>query len=175
MNFEEEVTRVTQSTWLHDISDRLIITNVQLSDISDRFFITSIQLSEGFFVPAHPLWMILVPYIVYLTFASFLCPTTCLPSFLPLAPLATLLGTSFPLLMGTLSAMIGILHIGVYPIQAWHLATNVYSLNSVTVSLWIVNVFLFGIFGFWPLAFPDIFYLVRDTYCAIPGASCFNV
>ena len=72
MNFEEEVTRATQSTWLHDISDRFIITTVQLSDISDRFFITSIQLSEGFFVPAHPLWMILVPYIVYLTFASFL-------------------------------------------------------------------------------------------------------
>ena len=161
MNFEEEVIQVFQNNSLYELSDRSIIT--------------SIQLREGFFVPAHPLWMILVPYGLYLTFASYLCPTTCLPSFLPLATLATFLGTSFPLLMGTLSAMIGILHIGVYPIQAWHLATNVYSLNSVTVSLWIVNVFLFGIFGLWPLAFPDIFYLVRDTYCAIPGASCFNV
>ena len=161
MNFEEEVIQVFQNNSLYELSDRSIIT--------------SIQLREGFFVPAHPLWMILVPYGLYLTFASYLCPTTCLPSFLPLAPLVTLLGTSFPLLMGTLSAMIGILHIGVYPIQAWHLATNVYSLNSVTVSLWIVNVFLFGIFGFWPLAFPDIFYSVRETYCAIQGALCFNV
>ena len=160
MNFEEEVIQVFQNNSLYELSDRSIIT--------------SIQLREGFFVPAHPLWMILVPYIVYLTLGSFLCPTTCLPSFLPLAPLATLLGTSFPLLMGTLSAVAGSLHIG-EAIQAWHLARNVYSLNSIAVSLWTFNVLFFGIFGFWPLAFPDIFYSVRETYCAIQGALCFNV
>ena len=151
-----------------------IFQNISFFEVSDRSIISSIQLNEGFFVPAHPLWMILVPYGLYLTFASYLCPTTCLPSFLPLAPLATFLGTSFPLLMGTLSAVAGSLHIG-EAVQAWHLARNVYSLNSVTVSLWTFNVFFFGIFGFWPLAFPDLFYSVRDVYCAVPGASCFNV
>ena len=160
MNFEEEVIQVFQNNSLYELSDRSIIT--------------SIQLREGFFVPAHPLWMILVPYGLYLTFASYLCPTTCLPSFLPLATLATFLGTSFPLLMGALSAVAGSLHIG-EAIQAWHLARNVYSLNSIAVSLWTFNVLFFGIFGFWPLAFPDIFYSVRETYCAIPGALCFNV
>lgn len=150
------------------------LKNSSFFEESERSIVSSIQLNEGFFVPAHPLWMILVPYGLYLTFASYLCPTTCLPAFLPLAPLATLLGTSFPLLMGTLSAVAGSLHIG-EAVQAWHLARNVYGLNSVTVSLWTFNVFFFGIFGFWPLAFPDHFYLVRDVYCAVPGASCFNV
>ena len=63
-----------------------IFQNSSFFEVIDRSIISSIQLNEGFFVPAHPLWMILVPYGLYLTFASYLCPTTCLPSFLPGLP-----------------------------------------------------------------------------------------
>ena len=137
-------------------------------DISNR------QLNEGFFIPAHPVWMVLVPYGLYLTFASYLCPLTCLPSFLPLAPLATFLGTNFNLLMGVISFVAASLHV-TEAVEVAYLTTSVYRLNPPTVVLWIINVFLFGIFGFWSIAFPDIFYSVRDFYCSIPGALCFNV
>ena len=97
---------------MHFSVEERIFSNSSFFEDSERSIITNIQLNEGFFVPAHPLWMVLVPYGLYLTFASYLCPTTCLPSFLPLAPLATFLGTSFPLLMGTVSAISVSLHIG---------------------------------------------------------------
>ena len=142
--------------------------------LSERTVISSIQLNDGFFVPAHVVSMILVPYGLYLTFASYLCPTTCLPSFLPLASLATTLGTTLNPLMGVVSAVAAGLHVA-EAVKAYYLASSVYGLNSVTVLLWTLNVFLFGIFGFWPLAFPDFFYSVSDFYCSLPGAACFNV
>lgn len=136
--------------------------------------VTNIELKPGFFVPAHVVSMILVPYGLYLTFSSYLCPTTCLPSWLPLAGLATLLGTQLNLLMGIISLVAASLHVGEAAL-AWQLSRNVYNLNPTTVALWTLNVFFFGIFGFWPLAFPDKFYSVSDTYCQLPGAACYNI
>ena len=136
--------------------------------------VSNIQLNNGFFVPAYPLSMVLVPYGLYLTFSSYLCPTTCLPAFLPLASLATFLGTNFNFLMGSISAVAAALHVG-EAIQAWYLASVIYRLSNISVILWTINVFLFGIFGFWPLAVPDIFYSVSDIYCNLPGSTCFNI
>ena len=146
---------------------------MNISDIRVLDRVSSVTLNPGFFVPAHVISMILVPYGLYLTFSSYLCPTTCLPSFLPLASLATFLGTQFNLIMGILSLVAAGLHVFEAAL-AWNLAT-VYQLNPTTSLLWVVNVFLFGIFGFWPLAFPDIFYSVDEVYCQLPGAACFNV
>ena len=134
---------------------------------------TLLNLQPDFFVPAYPLWMVLVPYGLYLTFTSYLCPT-CLPASLPAAPLARWLGTNANFLMGLVSAVAAALHVG-EAAQAWFLASRVYRLHSTAVALWTLNVFLFGIFGFWPLAFPDIFYFVSEFYCDIPGAACFGV
>ena len=132
------------------------------------------QLQPGFLVPAHPLWVVLVPYGLYLTFASYLCPTTCLPSSLPLAPLATFLGTNFNFLMGSISAVAAALHVG-EAVQAYYLARYFYHLNPLTVILWTINVFFFGIFGFFPLAFPDLFYFISDEYCRLPTVICIGV
>jgi hypothetical protein len=152
---------------------------------------TDLQLEDGYFVLAHPLFMVLVPYGLYLTFASYLCPTTCLPASLPLASLANYLGNNYNFLMGVISAIAAALHVGnvlIYTtcpclprfpvageaVQAWFLASVHYRLNSVSILLWTLNVFFFGITGFWPLAFPQFFQDVKDTYCVLPGALCLN-
>jgi len=135
---------------------------------------TSIQVNEEFFVPAHPVFMVLIPYGLFLTFTSFLCPLCLLPlAPLPLAPLATFLGLKFNSLMGILSFVAASLHIG-EAIQAFEIA-NVYGLSLTSTLLWTANTLAFGIFGMWPLAFVDFFYSVSDTYCQFPGSSCFNV
>ena len=136
--------------------------------------VSDIQLPGGYFVPAYPLSMVLVPYGLFLTFSSFLCPSTCLPSFLPLSSLATYLGTNYNFLMGSISAIAAALHVG-EAIQAWYLSSIIYRLNRLSIILWTLNVFFFGIFGFWPLAFPDFFNSVKDIYCSLPAATCFNV
>ena len=81
-----------------------------------------IQLPDGYFVPAYPLSMVLVPYGLFLTFSSFLCPSTCVPSFLPLSSLASYLGTNYNFLMGSISAVAAALHVG-EAIQAWYLSS----------------------------------------------------
>jgi len=134
---------------------------------------SDLNLDHGYFVPAHPLFQVLVPYGLYLTFASFICPEKCLPGFLPLAPLAIFLGTNFNLLMGIISAIAAALHVG-EAVQAFFLASLQYNLNPLVVLLWTLNVFFFGIFGFWPLAFPQVFQDNKATYCSLPGSLCFN-
>ena len=138
-----------------------------------RSIISQKPLEAGFFIPAHPMWII-VPYALYLTFSSYLCPVVCLPPFLPLAPLLTSLGTSFPLMMGSFSALFGAIHIG-EAMQAWHLARDVYSLDMVTSGLWAFTGGFFGLVGFWPLAFPDLFLPMSDIYCSLPFVWCLNV
>ena len=54
-----------------------------------------------------------------------------------------------------LSAIAAALHVG-EAIQAFFLASFQYNLNPLVVLLWTLNVFFFGIFGFWPLAFPQV-------------------
>ena len=41
-------------------------------------------------------------------------------------------------------------------VQAFFLASFHYNLDPLVVLLWTLNVFFFGIFGFWPLAFPQV-------------------
>lgn len=142
--------------------------------IQERSFLptSDLQLNDGYFVPAYPLFMVLVPYGLYLTFTSYLCPS-CLPSSLPLGPLATFLGTNFNFLMGVISAIAAALHVG-EAVQAWYLASVFYGLSRTSVILWTLNVFFFGIFGFWPLAFPQVFQDNKSLYCNLPLAKCFN-
>jgi len=135
------------------------------------FEVSEIALNPNFFVLAYPLWIVLVPYGLYLTFSSYLCPAACLPSYLPLSGLATWLGTNLNFLMGVISAVAAALHVG-EAIQAFYLSSVVYQLSPLYVFLWTANVFFFGIFGFWPLAFPDFFYSVSSTYCSLPGSLC---
>ena len=52
------------------------------------------------------------------------------------------------------SAIAAALHVG-EAVQAFFLASLQYNLNPLVVLLWTLNVFFFGIFGFWPLAFPQ--------------------
>ena len=47
--------------------------------------------------------------------------------------------------------------------------------DQITVALQTLNALAFGIFGFWPLAFPDLFYSVAPKYCTLPLAGCFNL
>ena len=93
------------------------------------------------------------------------------------------------------SAIAAALHVG-EAVQAFFLASFQYNLNPLVVLLWTLNVFFFGIFGFWPLAYPQVaidndhdcgdrdvlhwtifiqvFQDNKATYCAIPGSLCFN-
>jgi len=71
------------------------------------------------------------------------------------------------------SAIAAALHVG-EAVQAFFLASLQYNLNPLVVLLWTLNVFFFGIFGFWPLAFPQVFQDNKATYCSLPGSLCFN-
>ena len=53
------------------------------------------------------------------------------------------------------SAIAAALHVG-EAVQAFFLASYHYNLNPLVVLLWTLNVLFFGIFGFWPLAFPQV-------------------
>ena len=76
--------------------------------------------------------------------------------------------------MGALSAVAAALHVG-EAVQAFYLANYHYGLNPLTVVLWTVNTFFFGIFGFFPLAFPSLFYYFSDEYCRLPTIICRGV
>ena len=102
------VMQVLVSKMIPPENEYFYFENHSLMGISEqRSIISHKPLEAGFFIPAHPMWII-VPYALYLTFSSYLCPLTCLPPFLPLAPLLTSLGTSFPLMMGSFSALFGL-------------------------------------------------------------------
>ena len=61
------------------------------------------------------------------------------------------------------SAIAAALHVG-EAVQALFLASLQYNLNPLVVLLWTLNVFFFGIFGFWPLAFPQVTMLmIKDS------------
>ena len=61
------------------------------------------------------------------------------------------------------SAIAAALHVG-EAVQAFFLASLQYNLNPLVVLLWTLNVFFFGIFGFWPLAFPLVkMLMIKDS------------
>ena len=57
----------------------------------------------------------------------------------------------------------GILHL-IEPIWALYIA-GTYGLNLTTSVLWAFSGLIFGIFGLWPLVFPEFFFSVKDQYC----------
>merc|ERR1719318_1199488 len=98
----------------------LLLSNISCEDAVSPLArtvlpVSDIQLAPGYFVPAYPLFMLLVPYGLFLTFSSFLCPSTCIPSSLPL-------GTHANFLMGSISAVAAALHVG-EAVQAWYLSS----------------------------------------------------
>ena len=102
---------------------------------------------------------------------STLCPSTCLPSYLPLASLANSLGTSYPVPMGILGVTAALLHVG-EAVYAYYLSTRKYKFRPLTVALWTLNILLGGIFGLWVLVFPETFWAVAQGYCKIPATFC---
>merc|ERR1712123_419796 len=113
--------------------------------------------------------MIGICYGLYLTFWSTLCPSNCLPSFLPLSSLASSLGTSYPVPMGILAITAAVLHLGeaAYTLYLTHVR---HKFRPLTVALWTANVLLGGIFGLWVLVFPRVFWAVARVYCKIPAS-----
>ena len=67
-------------------------------------------------------------------------------------------------LVAALSAFAAVSHIG-EAMYAFYLAGKIYKLRPINVLLWTLNTFFFGIFGFWPLAFPDFYFSIEEDYC----------
>ena len=122
-----------------------------------------------FFVPAHPVVALLIPYGLLLTFSSALFPDN-IPSFVPLGELARYLGNEYPTLMQFLALFAATIHV-TYPFYMIKLAQR-YDLLQKQTMLWALNGFFFGIFAIWPLVFYD-FYLENEAmYCDIPLSIC---
>ena len=123
----------------------------------------------NFFIPAHPVLALLIPYGLLLTFSSALFPDN-IPSFIPLGELAKYLGNTYPTLMQFLALFAAAAHVS-YPFYMIKLTIR-YQLLPKESFLWIFNGFFFGIFGIWPLVFYDIFLNHATTYCNIPLSIC---
>ena len=88
----------------------------------------------------------MIAYGLYLTFASAMCPASCLPSFLPLAGLAKTLGTDY-------SEVMIVIAVGAFIAHICEAATCVYfckvrfKMQPATILLWGINVLIVGIFG----------------------------
>ena len=122
-----------------------------------------VTLKPNFYVPPHPLVILTVPYGLFLVFTAWLAPSL-LSDLIPLGALARYLGLNFNGLMALLSLFAGTLHL-LEPIWALYLAGK-YGLNPKVSLLWAGNAFAFGIFGLWPLVFPEYFEDIEDQYCA---------
>ena len=123
----------------------------------------------NFFIPAHPVIAILIPYGLLITFSSALFPQN-IPSFVPLGELARYLGENYPTMMQLLSLFAAGLHVS-YPFYMIKLALE-YQLLPKQIVLWAVNGLFFGIFAIWPIIFYDFFLENMVTYCNIPLALC---
>jgi len=123
---------------------------------------SKIQLAPDFFVPPHPISIVIVPYGLFMVFAAWLSPDL-IPQTWPLGALAYYLGINYNGLVAFLSIGAGILHL-IEPIWALYIA-GTYGLNLTTSVLWAFSGLVFGIFGLWPLVFPEFFFSVKDQYC----------
>jgi len=117
---------------------------------------------ENFFVPAHPILFIAIVYGLFLTFASAICPQTCLSMYLPLGSFASMLGKDYStgylcrqlcqFLLFPVSVMIviavgaGLAHVG-EALYCLHLTKNKHKMKKNIILLWTLNVFFVGIFG----------------------------
>ena len=90
--------------------------------------------------------VLVIAYGLYLTFASAICPASCLPSSLPLADLARTLGTDY-------SEVMIVIAVGAFIAHICEAATCVYfckvrfKMQPLTILLWGINVLIVGIFG----------------------------
>ena len=124
---------------------------------------------SNFFVPAHPVIALLVPYGLLLTFSAALFPEN-IPSFVPLGELAKYLGNEFSVLMQFLALFAASVH-AAYPFYIVTLSKQYQSRLKQTI-LWAINGFFFGIFAIWPLVFYDFYVQNEAMYCNIPLAIC---
>jgi hypothetical protein len=123
----------------------------------------SIQ-SRQFYIPPHPIAILTIPYGLLLTFSSWLYPQN-IPSTAPLGDLAKYLGDNYNGLMAIIAVIAGLIHLA-DSVWAVYLA-NQHKLTSTVTFFWALNGLGFGIFGIWPLVFPDYFHQVQDQYCAV--------
>ena len=126
---------------------------------------------SNFFVPAHPVIALLVPYGLLLTFSAALFPEN-ISSFVPLGELAKYLGNEFSVLMQFLALFAASVH-AAYPFYIVTLSKR-YQLRLKQTILWAINGFFFGIFAIWPLVFYDLYVENEAMYCNIPLAMCWN-
>ena len=124
---------------------------------------------SNFFVPAHPVITLLVPYGLLLTFSAALFPEN-IPTFVPLGELARYLGNEFSVLMQFLALFAASAH-AAYPFYIVTLSKR-YQLRLKQTILWAINGFFFGIFAIWPLVFYDFYVQNEAMYCNIPLAIC---
>ena len=123
---------------------------------------SKVQLEADFFVPPNPLFVVAIPYGLFIVFAAWLSPEL-IPQTWPLGALAYYLGTNYNGLVAVISIIAGILHL-IEPIWALYLA-GTYGLNLSTSVMWAFSGLVYGIFGLWPLVFPDFFFQIKDQYC----------
>merc|ERR1712107_800911 len=146
-------------------ADRMESTEENLED--NRVF------KENFFVPAHPILFIAIVYGLFLTFASAICPQTCLSMYLPLGSFASMLGKDYSTVMIVIAVGAGLAHVG-EALYCLHLTKNKHKMKKNIILLWTLNVFFVGIFGFWILLWPEYFLRISSWYCKIPASFCLN-
>lgn len=88
----------------------------------------------------------MICYGLYLTFASAICPASCLPSYLPLAGLAKTLGTDYSEVMIVIAVGAFIAHI-CEAVTCVYFCKTRFKMQPLTILLWGVNVLIVGIFG----------------------------
>ena len=87
-----------------------------------------------------------IVYGLYLTFASALCPASCLPSSLPLAGLAKTLGTDNSEVMIAVAVGAFLAHV-CEAVTCVYFCKTRFKMQPGTTILWGVNVLIVGIFG----------------------------
>ncbi len=90
--------------------------------------------------------ILVIVYGLYLTFASAICPASCLPSQLPLAGLAKTLGTDYSEVMIVIAVGAFVAHICEAALCVYFCKTR-FKMEPVTILLWGINVLVVGIFG----------------------------
>lgn len=122
---------------------------------------------ETFYVPPHPLLIIPIPYGLFLVFAAWL-DTSLIPETWPLGALAVYLGKNYNGLIALLAIFAGIVHV-LESFWALYLSAQNGFTRRTTI-LWWFNGLAYGIFGLWPLVFPDFFNEI--DYCSF--SPCVN-
>ena len=139
--------------------DKTSDTSLNL-DITNENGYTNIQ--SDFYVPPNPILFLLVSYGMYLLFHAWISPST-IPYYIPFGSFAKNLGENHYSVITTLSIITLVIH-KLEAFYSIYLTVKVYKLKFVYVVLWFLNSLFFGIFALWPLAFPKIYFKIRQRY-----------